>query len=109
MHGGRSGCCLLCPTAWKAKYFAGDPCAIHTTSYTAPSPPSQSRESWHLDGWCWAHGVKSFTLLYPVQKGDKNQHASSPGEQGGRIHLAERGGSLSVRGAGISAERINLQ
>lgn len=109
MYGGRSGCSLLCSTTWKAKYFPGDPCAIHTTSCTALSPPSPSWESWHLEWWCWAHGVKSFTLLYPVQKGDKNQHASFPGEQGERIHLAERGGSCSVRGAGISAEQINLQ
>lgn len=50
---------------------------------TAPSPPSPSPLSWHLAAWRWARGVKSFTLLSPVQKGVKNQHASLPGEQGG--------------------------
>lgn len=62
--------------------------------------------SWHLAAWS---SVKSFTLLSPVQKGEANSHASSPGKQRGWIHLAERRGSHWERGAGIGAERINLQ
>lgn len=51
---------------------------------------------------------KSFTLLSPVQKGEADSHASSPGKRRGWIHLAERRGRHWERGAGMSAEWMNL-
>lgn len=89
LPGSRSGCCSLCPAAGKAECIPGE----------VPSAPSRcraQREIFHL-------------AFPPVQRGDANSHASSPGKRRGWIHLAGRRGSHWERGAGRSAERINLQ
>lgn len=50
-----------------------------------PSTPSRCPG---ISAW---RGVKSLTLLSPVQKREANSHESSPGRQRGWIHLAEAG------------------